>query len=61
MAQLIEQESKLLCKGLANLRTQRRIVLIGSLRKADFHFRFTLFLVFFAVLRSSAEIAAVAE
>ena len=61
MPQLIEQKSKLLGKGLANLRTQCRIILVGSLREADLHFLFPLFLFRFAALRSSAEIAVAAD
>jgi hypothetical protein len=45
----------------AHLREQRCIVLISALREADFHFRFLGFLFRLPVLRSSAEMASLAD
>ncbi len=61
MSQPIEQKPKLLSESFAHFGEQRCIILVSPRREADFHFRFLGLLLRLPVLRSSAEMASVAD
>jgi hypothetical protein len=51
----------LLGESLTYLREERCVVLVSALREADLHFRFLGFLFRLRALRSSAEMASLAD
>jgi len=61
MSKLVEEKSKLLGESLTYLREERCVVLVSALREADLHFRFLGFLFRLRALRSSAEMASLAD
>ena len=61
MSKLVEEKSKLLGESLTYLREQRCVAPVSALREADLHFRFLGFLFRFRALRSSAEMASLAD